>query len=85
MHGCMGDAREVRAAWLSDLARAIDEAQQLAWRLGVTEGRSTEALELYVQLESARIEVESLRGTGSPLAHLPWPVRLDSADCPEPG
>lgn len=50
-----------RALWLADLARAIDEAQRLAWRLGVVEGRSEEALELYVQLESARAEVDLLR------------------------
>ena len=51
-----------RAAWLSDLSRAIDEAQWLAWRIGVVEGRNAQALELYVQLELVRAEVEALRG-----------------------
>ena len=51
-----------RATWLSDLSRAIDEAQWLAWRIGVVEGRSAQALELYVQLELVRAEVEELRG-----------------------
>ena len=51
-----------RAQWLSELAKAIDEAQWLAWRIGVVEGRNAEALELYVQLELIRAEVEALRG-----------------------
>ena len=51
-----------RAQWLSELSRAIDEAQWLAWRLGVVEGRNVQALELYVQLELVRAEVEALRG-----------------------
>jgi hypothetical protein len=52
-----------RARWLSELAQAIDEAQWLAWRIGVVEGRNPEALELYVRLEIARAEVEALRGS----------------------
>lgn len=51
-----------RAAWLSELAQAIDEAQWLAWRIGVVEGRNAQALELYVRLELVRAEVEALRG-----------------------
>ena len=51
-----------RARWLSELAIAIDEAQWLAWRIGVVEGHNAEALELYVRLEIARAEVEALRG-----------------------
>jgi len=51
-----------RALWLSELSRAIDEAQWLAWRIGVVEGRNALALELYVQLELVRAEVEALRG-----------------------
>ena len=47
-----------RAIWLSELSRAIDEAQWLAWRIGVVEGRNAMALELYVQLEMVRAEVE---------------------------
>ena len=51
-----------RARWLSELSIAIDEAQWLAWRVGVVEGDNPEALELYVRLEIARAEVEALRG-----------------------
>jgi hypothetical protein len=58
-----------RAQWLSELNRAIDEAQWLAWRLGVVEGRNAQALELYVQLEFARAEVEAM-----------WPRGLSARD-----
>jgi hypothetical protein len=57
-----GVSGAARATWLSDLSRAIDEAQWLAWRIGVVEGRNAQALELYVQLELVRAEVEALRG-----------------------
>lgn len=67
---------EDRARWLAELAQAIDEAQKVAWRVGVTEGRSSEALELYVQLEAARLELEALRGAPSAHAARPWPVPL---------
>jgi hypothetical protein len=53
--------RSVRAEWVSDLLRAIDEAQWLAWRVGVVEGRNALALELYVELELVRAEVEAMR------------------------
>ena len=52
-----------RARWLAELAEAIDEAQRVAWRLGV-EGGSIEATELYAHLEVARAEVEALRRGG---------------------
>ena len=54
-----------RARWLSDLAKAIDEAQWLAWRIGVVEARNPAALELYVRLEVVRAEVEALSGWSS--------------------
>ena len=56
-----------RAQWLSELLGAIDEAQWLAWRIGVVEGRNAQALELYVQLELVRAEVEALQGQSLPL------------------
>ena len=58
-----------RAIWLSELSRAIDEAQWLAWRIGVVEGRNAMALELYVQLEMVRAEVEAM-----------WPRGLTARD-----
>ena len=53
---------EARLRWLSDLALAIDEAQQLSWSIGVGETRNSEAMELYVRLEIIRSEVEALGG-----------------------
>ena len=50
-----------RAILLSELNRAVDEAQWLAWRIGVVEGSNAQALELYVQLEMIRAEAEALR------------------------
>ena len=58
-----------RAIWLSELSKAIDEAQWLAWRIGVVEGRNAKALELYVQLEMIRAEVETM-----------WPRGLTARD-----
>ena len=59
-----------RAQWLSDLLRAIDEAQWLAWRIGVVEGRNALALDLYVRLEAVRAEVEAMRRPLDALRHL---------------
>ena len=71
-----------RAIWLSELSRSIDEAQWLAWRIGVVEGRNAQALELYVRLEVVRSEVEALRGRHfSTLRHPPstaFPAPLDA-------
>ena len=54
-----------RAVWFSELGAAIDEAQRLAWQLGVGEG-CADAVELYVRLEIVRAEVEALRGRRVP-------------------
>lgn len=59
-----GAVASERARWLSELSVAIDQAQKLAWRLGVSEGDDPEALDLYARLELAREEVESLRRGG---------------------
>jgi len=55
-------ADAARLRWLSDLAIAIDEAQQLSWRIGIGENRNSEAMDLYVRLEIIRAEVEALGG-----------------------
>jgi hypothetical protein len=52
--------KDARAQWLSDLQHAIDQAQWLAWRIGVVEGRNAQALELYVRLETVRAEIETM-------------------------
>ena len=50
-----------RARWLAELAEALEKAQKLAWSLGLLEGDSVEAMELYGRLEAARLEVQALR------------------------
>lgn len=55
-----------RARWLAELAEAIDQAQRLAWRLGIVDGNSADAKALYARLELARLEVDSLRRGGWP-------------------
>jgi hypothetical protein len=51
--------------WLAELARAIDEAQQIVWRLAVQRGDNPLTSAIYGQLEAARDEVERLqRGAG---------------------
>ncbi|HEX6218938.1 MAG TPA: hypothetical protein VFZ35_06655 [Sphingomicrobium sp.] len=52
---------EERIRWLGELARAIDEAQQIVWRLAVLRGDNPRTSELYGQLEAARDEVERLQ------------------------
>lgn len=58
------DMRSQRLRWLADLEAAIEEAQQLAWRIGFLEGPHPEAMELYARLDLARAEVEALRRSG---------------------
>jgi hypothetical protein len=50
-----------RARWLAELARAIDEAQQLVWSLAALRGDNARSSEIYGQLEAARDEVERLQ------------------------
>ena len=50
-----------RSRWFADLVEAIDRAQEVAWRLGVVDGDSAEAIRLYARLESIRAEAASLR------------------------
>jgi len=53
-----------RARWLAELARAIDEAQQLVWRLALLRGDSVSSSEIYGRLEAARDEVQRLQRSG---------------------
>ncbi|WP_310468755.1 hypothetical protein [Sphingomonas sp.] len=53
-----------RAQWLADLAEAVEQAQLLLWDLAAADDVSPEARELYGDLESVRVEIDSLRGVG---------------------
>jgi hypothetical protein len=54
------------ARWLAKLAEAIAQAQKVVWRIGVSEGDSAEAKDLYCRLEAVRAEVEALRRGPTP-------------------
>ena len=58
------EATATRARWLAELAVAIEQAQRLTWRLGVSEGENAEAMRLYARLDILLAEVESLRRGG---------------------
>ena len=47
--------------WLGELLRAIDEAQQIVWRLAILRGDKPHTSEIYGRLEAVREEVERLR------------------------
>jgi hypothetical protein len=53
-----------RASWLAELGETVAQAQRLAWLLGVAEGDSEEARQLYARLESVRTELDALRTNG---------------------
>ncbi|HZC38425.1 MAG TPA: hypothetical protein VE221_07095 [Sphingomicrobium sp.] len=50
-----------RARWLAELARVLEQAQELMTRLAVAERRKSEALDVCARIEAVRAEVESLR------------------------
>jgi hypothetical protein len=50
-----------RAQWLADVADALNSAQKLIASLNLNGERRADALELYLRIEAARLEVQSLR------------------------
>jgi len=50
-----------RARWLAELAQALDDAQRLFRKLDVRTIPRADAFELYMRIEAARLEVQSLR------------------------
>jgi hypothetical protein len=53
------------ARWLGELAKALEEAQELVNCLAVAEGGYIEILDVCARLEAARAEVQSLRRSGT--------------------
>ena len=49
-----------RLRWLDELSGALQEAQELLWRLGAGKPGSTDALDLFARIETAAAEVRSL-------------------------
>ena len=52
---------EERVQWLGELARAVDEAQQIVWGLCQLRGDNPHFNEIYGRLEAARDEIERLQ------------------------
>jgi hypothetical protein len=50
-----------KSKWLAELARAIDEAQQLLWHVAAACGDDFRRSDLYGRLEAAGDEVQRLR------------------------
>jgi hypothetical protein len=50
-----------RARWLAEVSDALDQAHQLLSKFDVHDDRRPETLDLYVRIEAARLEVQSLR------------------------
>ena len=50
-----------RARWLAELAEALDDAQRLFQKLDLGIIPRSDAFELYMRIEAARLEVHSLR------------------------
>lgn len=50
-----------RAKWLAELSEALHEAHNLMWRLGIGDSGGPAAMELYLRIEAARLEVRALR------------------------
>ena len=50
-----------RAQWLAELSEALEQAHKLMWKLGIGDGGGPAAMELYLRVEAARLEVRALR------------------------
>ena len=55
------DEAAARARWLAELAEALFQAQDMAWRYGQASEHSAEAMDLYARLEAVRGEVRALQ------------------------
>jgi hypothetical protein len=50
-----------RAQWLAELSDALDDAQQLLMELELSREEQALAVETFLRIEAARLEVQSLR------------------------
>lgn len=77
--GSREDAAAARARWLAEVAAALDQARSLLIELGASSGTTPERIELYVRIETARLEVQALRlGRMIRAADEPDPKRTES-------
>lgn len=71
-----------QAAWLAELAAAINDAQRLTWAMGAA-GENRMAMELYARLELVRVEIDQLRRSrrfARPEFNPIWSELRDAAD-----
>lgn len=63
----LGVSREVtaarRAEWLAELSQALEDAQDVLYRMGGGDVRQIDALDLWARIEAARAQLRMLRGT----------------------
>jgi hypothetical protein len=50
-----------RAGWLAEVADALEQAHRLLFELDLENDATSDALDLYVRIEAARLEVQALR------------------------
>jgi hypothetical protein len=50
-----------RARWLAEVADALERAHQLLFELDLENDAAADALDLYIRIEAARLEVQALR------------------------
>lgn len=50
-----------RAQWLAELSNALNEAHQLLSGLSIRSEQRSDAVELHLRIEAARLEVQSLQ------------------------
>lgn len=86
MHQWVGIGQAAdRARWLGQVSAALDDAQCALYRLGIVTANSPSAIELFLRIEEARLQVQQLqrRATGQGTAKArpiwtepsPWTVR----------
>lgn len=50
-----------RAQWLAELSNALNEARELLTGLSIRSEQRSDAIELHLRIEAARLEVQSLQ------------------------
>jgi hypothetical protein len=54
-----------RARWLAEVADALEQAHRLLFELHLENDAASDALDLYVRIEGARLQVQALRSSRS--------------------
>jgi hypothetical protein len=65
VYGVPVDAPSARAAWLAEVATALEQAQLLLTRIDFTTDGGAALVDLHVRIQAARLQVQSLRRSRS--------------------